>query len=119
MPVGTIVFIVMAAGLGFGSGAVFAPIAQTSDPSIVGSVTGFVGAAGGLGGFVPPLVMSAVFGYSGSYSLGVLLLLLATLGAIVVTLFVARGSRDPRSEEHTSELQSRGHLVCRLLLDQT
>src|SRR5207253_3718903 len=25
-------------------------------------------------------------------------------------------SRDLRSEEHTSELQSRGHLVCRLLL---
>src|SRR5207253_9459940 len=26
------------------------------------------------------------------------------------------GKRRPRSEEHTSELQSRGHLVCRLLL---
>src|SRR5690625_5559395 len=28
--------------------------------------------------------------------------------------------RDPkrRSEEHTSELQSRGHLVCRLLLEK-
>src|SRR5690625_6775434 len=25
--------------------------------------------------------------------------------------------RFPRSEEHTSELQSRGHLVCRLLLE--
>src|SRR5690625_6591349 len=25
---------------------------------------------------------------------------------------------DWRSEEHTSELQSRGHLVCRLLLEQ-
>src|SRR5439155_18023455 len=25
--------------------------------------------------------------------------------------------RLPRSEEHTSELQSRGHLVCRLLLE--
>src|SRR2546429_6490157 len=25
---------------------------------------------------------------------------------------------DPRSEEHTSELQSRLHLVCRLLLDK-
>src|SRR5690625_6585069 len=25
----------------------------------------------------------------------------------------------PRSEEHTSELQSRGHLVCRLLLEKT
>src|SRR5439155_10418022 len=30
------------------------------------------------------------------------------------------GSRklDQRSEEHTSELQSRGHLVCRLLLEK-
>src|SRR5439155_3584270 len=25
---------------------------------------------------------------------------------------------DDRSEEHTSELQSRGHLVCRLLLEK-
>src|SRR5439155_18817674 len=28
------------------------------------------------------------------------------------------GPRRPRSEEHTSELQSRGHLVCRLLLQK-
>src|SRR5439155_26641216 len=27
-------------------------------------------------------------------------------------------SRSVRSEEHTSELQSRGHLVCRLLLEK-
>src|SRR3989442_2769626 len=27
-------------------------------------------------------------------------------------------SRAPRSEEHTSELQSRPHLVCRLLLEK-
>src|SRR5690625_6092547 len=27
-------------------------------------------------------------------------------------------SLAPRSEEHTSELQSRGHLVCRLLLEK-
>src|SRR5690625_5663123 len=27
-------------------------------------------------------------------------------------------SSSPRSEEHTSELQSRGHLVCRLLLEK-
>src|SRR5437870_6701984 len=26
--------------------------------------------------------------------------------------------QDARSEEHTSELQSRGHLVCRLLLEK-
>src|SRR5437870_10742378 len=28
------------------------------------------------------------------------------------------GPKPPRSEEHTSELQSRGHLVCRLLLEK-
>src|SRR5207253_10075409 len=32
---------------------------------------------------------------------------------------IARGlSSEERSEEHTSELQSRGHLVCRLLLEK-
>src|SRR5207253_8949557 len=29
-----------------------------------------------------------------------------------------RRAADRRSEEHTSELQSRGHLVCRLLLEK-
>src|SRR2546422_1363889 len=28
------------------------------------------------------------------------------------------GAEEPRSEEHTSELQSRLHLVCRLLLEK-
>src|SRR2546422_5067148 len=32
--------------------------------------------------------------------------------------FLLRGLRAPRSEEHTSELQSRLHLVCRLLLEK-
>src|SRR5690625_7189195 len=30
----------------------------------------------------------------------------------------SRRNRRRRSEEHTSELQSRGHLVCRLLLEK-
>src|SRR5690625_7126276 len=30
----------------------------------------------------------------------------------------AMNQLEPRSEEHTSELQSRGHLVCRLLLEK-
>src|SRR5690625_6717839 len=30
----------------------------------------------------------------------------------------AQKEASPRSEEHTSELQSRGHLVCRLLLEK-
>src|SRR5690625_6891299 len=31
---------------------------------------------------------------------------------------IDRKSPERRSEEHTSELQSRGHLVCRLLLEK-
>src|SRR5690625_2646179 len=33
------------------------------------------------------------------------------------TVGVISESKQERSEEHTSELQSRGHLVCRLLLE--
>src|SRR5207253_10884142 len=46
----------------------------------------------------------------------------ATRDATGVVPRVARASSSPagrpRSEEHTSELQSRGHLVCRLLLEK-
>src|SRR5690625_5391813 len=43
----------------------------------------------------------------------------AVLGRRPVAKLVMRlGGMDPRSEEHTSELQSRGHLVCRLLLEK-
>src|SRR5690625_5523323 len=33
-------------------------------------------------------------------------------------LYQKRTNHEERSEEHTSELQSRGHLVCRLLLEK-
>src|SRR2546422_1172804 len=35
-----------------------------------------------------------------------------------LSLVTARLAATPRSEEHTSELQSRLHLVCRLLLEK-
>src|SRR5690625_6116639 len=40
--------------------------------------------------------------------------------AAAITTIRTTGSppRSARSEEHTSELQSRGHLVCRLLLEK-
>src|SRR5438309_5630468 len=37
---------------------------------------------------------------------------------VAVTVERAGGARAPRSEEHTSELQSQFHLVCRLLLEK-
>src|SRR5690554_7333306 len=36
----------------------------------------------------------------------------------VLADFCSRMNFQPRSEEHTSELQSRPHLVCRLLLEK-
>src|SRR3989449_11068754 len=39
------------------------------------------------------------------------------LDAGILALFAERVRPTPRSEEHTSELQSRLHLVCRLLLE--
>src|SRR5439155_24776615 len=39
-------------------------------------------------------------------------------GELRLHLGLRFGSRRKRSEEHTSELQSRGHLVCRLLLEK-
>src|SRR5207253_9062571 len=38
--------------------------------------------------------------------------------ALVVLFDGAVAGSEVRSEEHTSELQSRGHLVCRLLLEK-
>src|SRR5690625_6452624 len=40
------------------------------------------------------------------------------VGALMPTRFQGPPGTTLRSEEHTSELQSRGHLVCRLLLEK-
>src|SRR5690625_3310192 len=40
------------------------------------------------------------------------------MSAMLRDEILAMGERLSRSEEHTSELQSRGHLVCRLLLEK-
>src|SRR3712207_8848841 len=39
-------------------------------------------------------------------------------GAPSVRMVLLKGVDEPRSEEHTSELQSRQYLVCRLLLEK-
>src|SRR5690625_5992505 len=40
------------------------------------------------------------------------------LEAVAVEQAIDNMTEEDRSEEHTSELQSRGHLVCRLLLEK-
>src|SRR5258705_9403344 len=45
-------------------------------------------------------------------------LLLSYLGAAAAVIILVGGRLGTRSEEHTSELQSLRHLVCRLLLEK-
>ena len=88
--VGTVAFLAMAAALGSGSGATFALIARVTDPSRVGGVTGLVGAAGGLGGFAPPLVMGYVYGRTDSYAIGLWMLSVTAALTLLLTLTVVR-----------------------------
>ena len=73
----------LAVFLGLGTGAVFKLVALWF-PQQVGAVTGVVGAAGGLGGFFPPLVMGVVKSATGGYAIGFLLLACVAAGALLV-----------------------------------
>ena len=88
--IGTVAFLAMAAALGAGSGGTFALIARVTDPSRVGGVTGLVGAAGGLGGFVPPLIMGWVYGRTESYAIGLWMLSVTAALTLVLTLTLVR-----------------------------
>jgi NNP family nitrate/nitrite transporter-like MFS transporter len=86
----TICCLTMALALGLGTGAVF-KLVPVWFPDRVGAVTGVVGAAGGLGGFFPPLVMGVVKSATGGYALGFVLMALVALAS----LFVLRALREP------------------------
>jgi NNP family nitrate/nitrite transporter-like MFS transporter len=85
VPLGTIAFLGMAALLGAAAGAVFALVGKVAPADKVGAVTGLVGAAGGLGGFIPPLIMGWVYGIENSYAIGLMLLSDVALAAAVYT----------------------------------
>jgi NNP family nitrate/nitrite transporter-like MFS transporter len=88
----------MAAAIGLGNGAVFKLVPEYF-PQSVGAVTGLVGAAGGLGGFFPPLVLGAIRQSTGAFTLGFVLL----SGFSLICLAVVYKS-GPRAK-------SRGQLV--------
>ena len=96
MPIGTAAFLIMAAALGAGAGAVFALVARRAPATMVGAVTGIVGAAGGLGGFVPPLVMGSVYSHYKDYAGGLVALSVVAAGCLV---FVSLWQRTDRRVE--------------------
>jgi NNP family nitrate/nitrite transporter-like MFS transporter len=92
----TVAFLSVAAALGLGNGAVFALVGTRSPATAVGAVTGFVGAAGGLGGFLPPLVLGVIFEFTGAYAIGFMLLSNVAFAGLVYTVwrFVV-GGQEP------------------------
>ena len=88
----TVACLTLAVFLGLGMGAVFKLVPEWF-PERVGAVTGVVGAAGGLGGFFPPLVMGVVKTATGGYALGFALLALTALACLGVLIGLKVGAQ--------------------------
>ncbi len=73
----TVACLTLACFFGAGNGAVF-KLVPHEFPHEAGAAAGLVGAAGGLGGFFPPLFMGLVKDATGTYTLGFVGLLVAT-----------------------------------------
>jgi NNP family nitrate/nitrite transporter-like MFS transporter len=88
-------FVAMAFFLGIGTGGVFAWLARRAPADRVGSVAGIVGAAGGLGGFFPPLVMGATYDEANNdYTIGLSLLFVTAGVAFLLVLLRLKRERD-------------------------
>ena len=91
-----------AAALGLGNGAVFKLVPQYF-PKETGTVTGLVGAFGGLGGFFPPIELGLVKDATGSYMIGFVLLSLFAVGCLAVDYFAfirSHSTETAASPEH-------------------
>lgn len=69
----TIFCLTLAFFLGLGNGAVF-KLVPREFPDATGAATGIIGAAGGLGGFFPPLILGVVKDATGEFVLGFVML---------------------------------------------
>lgn len=89
LPLGIFSLTIWALGFiaGIGNGAVFKLVPQYFSKD-TGIATGIVGAAGGLGGFFPPLFMGFFKDTFGTYSFGFILLSLFTFISILFNLFL-------------------------------
>ena len=85
----TIACLTLACFFGAGNGAVF-KLVPTEFPHDTGAASGIVGAAGGIGGFFPPLFMGFVKDQAGTYTLGFVGLLVATTICLTAAVWLIR-----------------------------
>jgi NNP family nitrate/nitrite transporter-like MFS transporter len=83
MPTFTVGALGAAAALGLGNGAVFKLVPQYF-PKETATVTGLVGAFGGLGGFFPPLVLGVLRDATGAYTWGFIFLAIFALFCLAI-----------------------------------
>lgn len=75
--------------LGLGNGAVFKMVPEVSSGN-TGAVTGIVGAAGGIGGFFPPIVLGIVKDTTGQYNLGFIFMVIFALVCLILNYSALR-----------------------------
>src|SRR5262249_59031322 len=76
--------------LGMGNGSVFQLVPQRF-PDRVGIMTGVIGAAGGLGGFLLPSLLGSIKDNTGSFGMGFSILAgLALAGLVALVFFLGR-----------------------------
>jgi NNP family nitrate/nitrite transporter-like MFS transporter len=98
--------------LGMGNGSVFQLVPQRF-PREIGVLTGIVGSAGGVGGFLLPTLLGALKQLTGSFGGGFLLFALAGLGSAVALVYASRswegvfvGQGGVAARPNTAELQA-------------
>lgn len=87
----TLACLTLGAALGAGSGAVFKLVA-VEFPKDAGAAAGIVGAAGGLGGFFPPIFVGIVKDIEGTYTYGFVGLLVFTVACLLGAVWLLRGA---------------------------
>jgi NNP family nitrate/nitrite transporter-like MFS transporter len=87
MPLFTVGCLSVALCGGIGNGAVF-KLVPFHFPNEIGIVNGIVSAAGGLGGFFPPLILTVLYGITGHYAIGFMALSEAALASLILVFWL-------------------------------
>lgn len=93
--------------LGMGNGAVFQLVPQRF-PDRIGIITGLVGAAGGLGGFLLPSLLGAIKDKTGQYGIGILLFGTVFVIGTIALLLLGSAWRESWNEMSAE----RGGIFC-------
>jgi NNP family nitrate/nitrite transporter-like MFS transporter len=91
--------------LGMGNGAVF-QLVPLRFPKEIGVITGIVGAAGGVGGFLLPNILGRLRFWTGSFGGGFLIFALAAAGCLCVLMLVSKSWKISLTKDSGSTIHS-------------